>query len=271
MNVNRTSRIVVTGLFLVMVSPVSSTQGNRTSYAPMSQQHSSQQKDGFVDFTLKQINPCDTDYGQHLDEDRRMVLQESIESAYFWSNIASLGLLGCLFIIIIYQHGVQGRREWGAAEMLTQYEHSLLLANARVEEATKRNCGLMEALTLLRESALRSPALAADIPDHPRVPAPRSRVASTPPLPASPAKENPAKPTPASTVSTATTTPASATKPSSQIGLFKPEADLVMKVNSLEQQLGRSREEAKLLRRQVNEADQRAQAEEQKNRVLKGE
>jgi hypothetical protein len=44
-----------------------------------------------------------------------------------------------------------------------------------------------------------------------------------------------------------------------------------MKVNSLEQQLGRSRDEAKLLRRQVNEAGQRAQAEEQKNRTLKGE
>ena len=44
-----------------------------------------------------------------------------------------------------------------------------------------------------------------------------------------------------------------------------------MKVNSLEQQLGRSRDETKLLRRQVNEAGQRVQAEEQKNRALKGE
>ena len=83
------------------------------------------------------------------------LLKETIESTYFWSNIVSLGLLGCLFIIIIYQHRVQGRREWTAAEMLAQYEHSLSLANAQVDEATKRNCGLMEALTLLRESALR--------------------------------------------------------------------------------------------------------------------
>jgi hypothetical protein len=44
-----------------------------------------------------------------------------------------------------------------------------------------------------------------------------------------------------------------------------------MKVNSLEQQLGRSRDEAKLLRRQVNEVGQRSQAEAQKNRALKGE
>ena len=98
----------------------------------------------------------------------RWCSQETIESAYFWSNIASLGLLGCLFIIIIYQHRVQRSREWTAAEMLAQYEHSLSLANAQVEEATKRNCGLMEALTLLRESALRSQALPARHPDHPR-------------------------------------------------------------------------------------------------------
>jgi hypothetical protein len=266
MNVNRTSRIAVAGLILAMVSAVSSAQGNRPSYDPLTQQRSSKQKDGFVDSTLKRINPCDTDYGQHLDEGRRMALKETIESAYFWSNIVSLGLLGCLFIIIIYQHRIQARREWTSAEMLAQYEHSLSLANGQVDEATKRNCGLMEALTLLRESALRSPAPSAEASDHPRVPAPRSRTASTLPVPAPPAKDTFAKPTAASTVGAASTT-----QPGNQIGLFMPEVDLVMKVNSLEQQLGRSRDEAKLLRRQVNEAGQRAQAEEQKNRVLKGE
>lgn len=266
MNENRASRIAVAGLILAFVSTTCSAQGNRSSYDPLTQQRSSKQKDGFVDSTLKRINPCDTDYGQHLDEGRRMVLQESIESAYFWSNIASLGLLGCLFIIIIYQHRVQRSREWSAAEMLAQYEHSLSLANAQVDEATKRNCGLMEALTLLRESALRSPALPADVPDHPRAPATRNRAASTPPVSAPSAKDNSVTPAAASTVSAVATT-----QPAGQIGLFKPDVELVMKVNSLEQQLVRSRDEAKLLRRQVNKTGERVQAEEQKNRVLKGE
>jgi len=265
MDVNRTFRIAVAGLLLAMVSPLCCARASRSNYDPMPQQRPSQQKDGFVDFTLKRINPCDTDYGQHLDEGRRMVLQESIESAYFWSNIVSLGLLGCLFIIIIYQHRIQRRRAWSASEMLAQYEYSLSLANAQLGEATKRNFGLMEALTLLRESALRSPALPADVPDHCRAPAPGSRTASTPPLPAPPAKDTSVKPAAASAVSAAATT-----QPASQIGLFKPEVELVMKVNSLEQQLGRSRDEAKLLRRQVNEVGQRVQAEEQKNRALKG-
>ena len=142
------------------------------------------------------------------------------------------GCSACLFVIIVYQRRVQARREWTAAEMLAQYEYSLSLANAQVDETTKRNCGLMEALTL-SERVGAPGALPADMPDHSRAPALRSRAASGPPLPA--AKDNAVKPTPASTVSAAP-----ATQPGNQIGLFKPEVDLVMKVNSLEQQLGRS-------------------------------
>jgi len=203
MDVNRKSRIAIAALFLAMMSPLSGAQANRSRYDPMAQQRSSQPKDSFFDFTLKRINPCDTDYGQRLDEARKLVLEESIESALFWSNIASLGLLACLFIVIVYQHRVQRRREWGAAEMLAQYEHALSRANAQIGEATKRNSGLMEALAVLRESALRSPALPIDVPDHPRPPVPRSRTATTPVLPAAPATDNPAKPTPASAASAA--------------------------------------------------------------------
>jgi len=42
-------------------------------------------------------------------------------------------------------------------------------------------------------------------------------------------------------------------------------------VNSLEQQLARSREESQQLRRQLTDSDRRLQAEQQKNRALKGE
>ena len=85
-----------------------------------------------------------------------MLLEETIRNGYFWSNLVALGLLACLFVIIVYQHRVQTCREWTAAEMLAQHEHALSRANAQVEEATSRNRGLMEALTALRESALRS-------------------------------------------------------------------------------------------------------------------
>ena len=156
MDVSRTSRIVVAGLFLAMLPLVCFAQERRPSYDPTGQAQSSKPKDGFVDFALKSINPADKDYGQCLDEGRKMLLEETVRNGYFWSNLVALGLLACLFVIIVYQHRVQTSREWTAAETLAQYEHSLSRANAQVEEATNRNRGLMEALTALRESALRS-------------------------------------------------------------------------------------------------------------------
>jgi len=79
-----------------------------------------------------------------------MLLEETVRNGYFWSNLVALGLLAWLFVIIVYQHRVQTSREWSVAGTLAQYEHGLSRANAQVEEATKRNRGLMEALTALR-------------------------------------------------------------------------------------------------------------------------
>jgi hypothetical protein len=44
----------------------------------------------------------------------------------------------------------------------------------------------------------------------------------------------------------------------------------MLKVNSLEQQLGRSQEQEKQLRRQLTQTDLRLRAEQHKNRTLKG-
>ena len=96
-----------------------------------------------------------------------MLLEETIRNGYFWSNLVALGLLWCLFVIIVYQHRVQTCREWTAAETLAQYEHALARANAQVEEATRSNRGLMDALTALRESALRSQAPPGETQDRP--------------------------------------------------------------------------------------------------------
>ena len=119
----------------------------RPSYDPASQRPAEKPADSFVDFVLKRINPSDKNYGQCIDEGRKLVLEETIENGYFWSNMVALGLLACLFVIIAYQHKRQARREWVMAEVLQQYEHALARANAQVDEATKRNHELMEALT----------------------------------------------------------------------------------------------------------------------------
>jgi hypothetical protein len=265
MDVSRPSRIVVAGLFLAMLPSLCFAQARPSGYDPAAQAQSPRQKDGFVDFALKRINAADKDYGQCLDEGRKLLIEEIMRNAYFWSNLVALGLLACLFVIIVYQHRVQTGREWTAAETLAQYEHSLSRANAQVEEATDRNRGLMEALTALRESALRSQAPPGEAQDRPGLQTVSSRVSSIPGSQVATPKNGNAATAPSHSARTATATP-----PANQIGLFKPEVDLVMKVNSLEQQLGRSQDEAKLLRRQLNESDRRLQEEQQRNRSLKG-
>jgi len=265
MDVSRPSRIVVAGLVLAMLPSLCFAQARPSGYDPAVQAQSARQKDGFVDFALKRINPADKDYGQCLDEGHRLLIEETIRNGYFWSNLVALGLLACLFVIIVYQHRVQTCREWTAAEMLTQHEHALSRANAQVEEATSRNRGLMEALTTLRESALRSQASPGEVQDRPAPPTVRSRTSSIQASQVATPKNGNAATAPSRSARAATATP-----PANQIGLFKPEVDLVMKVNSLEQQLGRSQDEAKLLRRQLNESDRRLQEEQQRNRSLKG-
>jgi hypothetical protein len=266
MDVSRQSRVVVAGLFLAMLPSLCFAQARPSGYDPAGQAQSPKQKDGFVDFALKRINPTDKDYGQCLDEGRKLLVEETMRNAYFWSNVVALGLLACLFVIIVYQHRAQTCGEWTAAEMLAQYEHSLSRANTQAEEATSRNRGLMEALTALRESALRSqlpPGEAQDRP--PALQTVSSRTSNIPASQVASTKSSSATSVPIRSARAATTTPLA-----NQIGLFKPEVDLVMKVNSLEQQLGRSQDEAKLLRRQLNESDRRLQEEQQRNRILKG-
>ncbi len=265
MDVSRPFRIVVAGLFLAMLPLLCFAQARPSGYDPAAQEQPRKQKDGFVDFALKSINPADKDYGQCLDEGRKLLIEETMRDGYFWSNLVALGLLAFLFVIIVYQHGVQTSREWTAAEMLAQYERSLSRANAHVEQATNRNRGLMEALTALRESALRSQSPLGEAQDRSALQTVSSRTSTIPASQVASTKSSSVTSVPIRSARAATATPLA-----NQIGLFKPEVDLVMKVNSLEQQLGRSQDEAKLLRRQLNESDRRLQEEQQRNRSLKG-
>jgi hypothetical protein len=265
MDVSRPSRVVVAALFLAMLPLACLAQERRPAGDPAGQAPSSKPKDGFVDFTLKSINASERDYGQCLNESRKILVDETVRNGYFWSNLIALSLLVCLFIIIVYQHRVQTVREWTAAEVLMQYENSLSRANAQVEEATSKNRGLMESLTALRESALRFQASPAEAHERPAAETVSSRASSILTSQVASTKSGDAK-----SALGRSTRAAAATSPANQIGLFKPDVDLIMKVNSLEQQLGRSQDEAKLLRRQLNESDRRLQEEQQRNRSLKG-
>jgi hypothetical protein len=258
-------RIAAVAVLIAMLSPVSFSQRHQSSYDPATQPRASKLQNGFLDFTLRQVNPSDKNYGQCVDEGRALLLDETVRNGYFWSNLIALGFLGCLLVIIIFQHRIGVRREWAAAEILAQFEQSLQRSNAQVDEASKRNHAFKDALATLRESTLRS---APPLPDPSEITT--SSAAKT--------RANAARVTAPTTTKTAFAKAATernagiaiAVEPENQMALFKSDTSLIMKVNSLEQQLARSDEQQKELRRQLNEAGRKLLAEQEKNRALKG-
>jgi hypothetical protein len=260
-------RIVILWLLLTTVGCYfGASQTQAQSYDPASQRRPEKPGNSFIEFALKRINPSDTDYGRCIDEGRKVVFEETVENGFFWSNIVALSLLGCLFLIVVYQQRRQTRRESIAADALAQYEHALVRANAQVDEATKRNQELMEALTAAREGALRSPLALIEC-GEPVKENSNFRCGTV----LQPSKVSTVKSGPVNAKTETVKVAGDGAKATSQLTLFKPEVDLIVKVNSLEQQLGRSQEQEKQLRRQLNQSELRVQTEQQKNRALKGE
>ena len=267
MILRRVPRIVVVCLVLaIMGSSGFALIQARQSYDPARQRPTRQPGDSFIDSVLKRINPSDRNYGQCIDEAQKFVLQETVEHGYFWSNMIALSLLGCFFVIIVYQHNRHTRREWIVAEVLQQYEHALARANARVDEATKRNHELAEELASFREATIRSSLPLLESADRREPKASSKTLTEVPPAGVTSRRSGPMTASPEAIKAVG-----SGAKFTSQIPLFKPEVDLIVKVNSLEQQLGRSQEQEKQLRRQLNQSELRLQTEQQKNRTLKGE
>jgi len=135
-DVKTTIRVIIVPLIVLASAPSSWPQAARSRYDPAANEGPSKPRSGFVDFTLKGINPSDKDYGQLISASRNLLLAETIENGYFWSNVVSLGLLGCLFILVVYQQKHLNRAEWKSAEIVAQYEHALKRAN--VQDASQR-------------------------------------------------------------------------------------------------------------------------------------
>jgi len=227
----------------------------KSTYDPAHPAQPSRPARGFVDFTLGRINARDIEYGKCLDEDRRLMLEETIENAYFWSNLVSLGLLGCLFLIIVYQHNCRARQDQTVASLLAEQQHALARSHAQINDLAAKNRTMMDALAAQRETTIRAGAL--------DTAAPLATATSTPQRPASVSTKH--------STSVVAERVAIAAEPASQIGLFHGDGDLMMSINSLRQQLAHAEEEKKLLRRRITNADRQLAAEQAKNHQLKGE
>jgi hypothetical protein len=248
-------RIAAAAILVATWAAFSVAQAGHSSYDPATHSASSRRRDSFLDFTLKRINPSDGNYGKCLSEDRRILLEQTLRNTYFWSNIVALGVLGGLFLVMVYQQKAQTGREWRSAEVVTELEQALARSRAQLAEATKKNRELKNVLAALKESGSRVLSLPPESTERAGLLAENARTTndqSVPPLP----RANSAKPTGGRNAGSS-----AGKDPAGQMRLFIPDTDFVMKLNSLEQQLAQSQEDNKQLRRRIAGGERRLEAE----------
>jgi hypothetical protein len=234
-------RIISTGLLSMCLSSLAWAQW--VSNKPdNSSQPPSRHRDSFLEYTLKQMNPSDTDYGSRWDKWRTVIVERTLQNGFFWSNLIAIGLLICLFLIIVCERNNEGKRAWAVSEVLAQYEHALTRANAQILDLTSRNHELAVAIADSKEQAVKALPNSASISSETTV---RTDLEGSAKPRIAPSK------TSGSRDERRPQNHAQATETGKQIALFTPEVDLMMTVNSLRQQLAHSEQRNTILQRRA--------------------
>lgn len=278
--------------FALLALGVANAQDHRQSEARKTQK----QQPGLLDFALAGANSKDRDYGQCFNEARQLLIHETVEHAYFWSNLCSISVALFLLIVVVHQRQCHARFEKQTSEAIAQYHNALERADAQIRQATDRNHALMQALSIpsanniaapeselvpQRRTAGRPPrenaTPTAKVTEQPKACEPSKNLTKSAPAPtpaqATAVHEERSKSVTqananASHAQSATTAVQDKSKPLDQMGLFGSDVELINRINVLQQQLSSSQEREKHLRRQLNDSELRLQKEQQKSRML---
>ena len=256
--------IVLLVTVIVLFAAACPGQSRASRYDPAPQQESSARPTTFLDFTLGRINPANKDYGQCISQARIVLVDETVRNGLFWSNVVVLVSLAGLLLIIAHQHRVQSRRERATAELLTQLEHALVRSRTQLNAVFQNNRELASELAVAREWAGRCIPRSSE-PAERIVASSASIRATTPkPKPSTITAVKPVTPDVGQSAADHTGTPAM-----NQMRLFTPDVDLIMKVNSLEQQLAHSQRDNIALRRRIGDSDRRPASGRQRDQQVK--
>lgn len=128
-------------LLIAISAPLALSQ--RSSYDPAANNRNDRR--GFADFVLKQINPQNNDYGCEIEEARKLVVAETVKNIDFWTIVVALGLLIFSFFILISQHRNRDRLEVLGARFLSQYHNALVDAHNQANRVIRRHNELVSA------------------------------------------------------------------------------------------------------------------------------
>lgn len=115
------------------------TPAPRSRYDPAPRNAPGQQRDSFVDFTLKQINPADTDYGREIERERRTLVVATLDNVYYWATVTSVAMLVVLYFNWLRLNRERDRREIVAARFLSWYHNELVTARETALEAIQKH------------------------------------------------------------------------------------------------------------------------------------
>jgi len=118
-------------LFVVLGTAVATTQS--LTPKPNSATASRSRPHGNVlDWGLKQINPHDVDYGKHIEELRQAAIDNTIHDYGFWSDCVAAGVLGMMFLIVLWQDRKNRRMTFSTARIVTAYHNELAMAHVQI-------------------------------------------------------------------------------------------------------------------------------------------
>jgi hypothetical protein len=147
----RTRKVGLVGI--VFATLILHGQTSRSSYDPAANRPA-KQRDSFMDFALKKLNPQDIDYGQKIEEMRRAAVVATIDDYYFWSNFGAVCALALTFSLFFRQHILLKRRELSTARLVTWYHNELVEARNQAFEQGAKCLALKRSLDDHVESTL---------------------------------------------------------------------------------------------------------------------
>lgn len=260
------SRIGFVAVLFMLVAAAALAQ--RSRYDPATSQPSGQQskpRQGFLDFTLKQINPSDQDYGECIAEARQLAVEQTVQNSLFWSNLTAIGMLVFSVAMVVFQSKEWKRRELMVATCLAQYHNLLVRSRRAAYEAISRYNTLVEARNVQVERQLPEPVSRKESfgKDGPT----RAPIEDQPAIKAQPAAAGGNAQAPPKVTS-------NAPRPSYSA---EQEADLVAKVNILQHQLTAAQDQVRAaqereqnLRQKLSQYERRPSEEKDQTRDPKG-
>ena len=141
-------------LLVVVASAAAQTSNSRYDPTPGGR---TVQKKSFVESTLSRINPGDVDYGQHIEDVRRIAIESTLENYYFWSNAVATVVAVVLFVFVLYQLKLRRQMIFSTAELVTSYHNQLTVAEAQLSNVTARYAKLKTEIEQEPVPAVKAP------------------------------------------------------------------------------------------------------------------